>query len=375
MNVSVKWTTVFIWLIWFIFQAYWLAKFGIYQNEEAAVYINIAQQIVSGDWSHSIHYWLYSGYIVPLVIIKWMGLPLECMYLLQLALSFIALNLFIDMLKNYCNSSVAVFLGSLLFASCPVFQSWNAYLYTDGFFGSITVIALYAVAGGKPNGKKLSLMAAGILVLACFVRPVGFLLIPIALSNAIVNSFNRGFIAFLSIWFLIFGVFVLFALRNGTDFFYPGHNLELNIICGLSSELKQFEIYPYNDGMGIASYLISNPEMSVRLFAHRLFRSLWMTRPYFSTTHNIILAISCSVYYLLALLGTVYVFRKKILKYLYIYFGMFILLVPNILFCADWHNRFMVPFLPFLLIISTLGIDFLFHYRKKKTVLSNRITI
>jgi hypothetical protein len=43
--------------------------------------------------------------------------------------------------------------------------------------------------------------------------------------------------------------------------------------------------------------------MTIRLFSYRFYKVFSMTRPFFSDSHNIIIAAACFVYYTLALIG------------------------------------------------------------------------
>jgi hypothetical protein len=356
-----KWGYVSIVLVWLITQGFILSYFGIYTQEEARVYINIADAIVQGNWNHSIHYWLYSGYIGVLVILRYFGMPYEAMYVLQLLLSFLAVHCFIKLLSGLQISKFAVFAGGLLFASSPLFHAWNSHLYTDGYFGSLVVISLYLI-NKNAKGTLISFFFLFLLlVYASFVRPVGFLLPFMALLYLFFHKGVFTRILLLSIWVLLIVMITKLSLTRGSNFFYPNHNLELNIICGYPSALNQHEVKPYNMGMSIASYFLQNPKMTFMLGFNRAFKSLWMTRPYFSPAHNFVLGSLCSLYYLLAITGIISVFRKKNLKNFYFLIFALIWLVPNILFCADWHNRFMIPFIPALLVLAAFGIDYINH--------------
>lgn len=352
-------------VVWLITQVVTFLYYGIYLKEEALVYTNIANEIVKGNLDHSVHYLLYAGYIVPMILLKIAGLPFEGMYLLQLALSLVGLFAFVSILNFIKFSKFTILAGGLFFASCPYFHGWNSHLYTDAFFGNIVVIYVYLLLKfgmGKPLQFFLLLL---LLVFATIVRPVGFLLAIITLIYLVLFKAKRVRIFIVTTWFIIASLFVNFALNHGKDFFYPNHNLELNVICGLSGNLKVHEVVPYVSGMSIPVYFLSNPKLAWHLFTERLGKSLWMTRPYFSPIHNNANAFLCILYYIPSLFGLFYVIRKKLsIGYVFIS-GMVIWLVPNVLFCADWHNRFMVPFMPFLLVIAAFGLEYFREMGKK----------
>ena len=349
---------ILLFSVWIVVQIFWLYFYGIYTQEEAQVYIGIANEIASGNFSHSIHYWLYAAYIVPLTLLAWLGLPLQIMYGLQIITGMAAMWCFVKILCATGVRKAAILLGGILFASSPLFHSWNSHLYTDGFWGNVVVIIIYIIHRNSHGTRQQFLLLIALLIVGCFIRPIGFLMVPIAILHLWFTRAHNYRWLMLSGWLIILSFFVTYALQNGTDFFYPKHNLDLNIICGLPSDLKQYESHAYETGMSIPTYFLSNPEIAVRLIGNRLVKSLWMTRSYFSASHNLMIGLACFIYYLLAIPGIWYVLGKKLRFWYYIISGLVIWLIPNIVFCADWHNRFMVPFIPFILIMATFGIEF-----------------
>ncbi len=358
-------------LAWFVTQIVWYSYTGgIFLREEAIVYTNIANRISQSDFAISTHFWLYAGYIAPLVLLKLLGLSFGWMYLFQLALSLGALWAFYKILQHLGLSPKILFIGSLLYATCPFVQSWNVYLYTDAWFSHGVVILLYFLVCVKSASSRSFLIIAGLLLFLSFSRPLGFLLNPIAISFYLFvgGKKNISQIAILLFGFVILTIGVVYFMKTGTDFYYTNHNLEQNIICGLKSNLNQYETIPYETGMNPYLYLLKNPELTIRLFAGRLFKSLWMTRPYFSKSHNLFIIMSMLLYYLPAIIGLLFSFTKGKYRYYPFAISILILLVPNMLLCADWHNRFMAPILPFILIFSALGLQTAREMLKKRQV-------
>jgi hypothetical protein len=360
-----KWQRVIIMLVWVITQIVVLLYYGIYTLEEAEVYTNIATNIVNGNFNHSIHYWLYSGYIGILVCLRYLGLPFESMYFIQLAISFTALYCFLKLLARLPIKEISLFVGALIFASSPLFHAWNSHLYTDGFFGSLVVIGLHLIVqNSKGSFFQFSLLFV-FLVFVSFVRPVGFLIPILAVTYIWIEkiSLRKGLL--ITFWIVGMLFFIKTSLKQGSNFFYPNHNLELNVICGYPSSIKKHESVPYNSEMSIIKYFTMNPKMTFSLILNRAYKSLWMTRPYFSKLHNGILVFICLFYYTWAFIGIVSVIRNKNLKIAHFLIITLIWLVPNILFCADWHNRFMIPMMPGLLLLVTLGINSVFEEENK----------
>ena len=145
---------------------------------------------------------------------------------------------------------------------------------------------------------------------------------------------------------------------ESTGIFYPFDNLDANIICGLSSKnLLQYQVVPYTREMRITEYFLNNPEMTIRLFSYRFYKVFSMTRPFFSDSHNIIIAAACFVYYTLALIGFMLIILKKKREQFFLLAGCLIFSIPSIIFCVEWHGRMSIPVLCFILIAGAIGID------------------
>src|SRR5258707_15659191 len=113
--------------------------------------------------------------------------------------------------------------------------------------------------------------------------------------------------------------------------------------------------------MGVAGYLWANPGMTLRLFTLRLVEVFSMTRPYFSTVHNVVVRGIDFLYYGLALVGVAGLFVKKDRTLGYLVAGMAIFCVPSVIFCMDWSGRFSLPVFCFLLLLMGSGVDVLYR--------------
>ncbi len=349
---------IFLFAAWLLTQICWYMNTGgIFQQEEAIVYTHITDSLSKGQWDISSHFWLYAGYIGPLLLLKVIGLSYVWMYPLQLGLSLVSLIAFYKLLKTLQVKSTYILWGSMLYVTCPFIQNWNVYLYTDACFSHGVVILMYLLARETQKDFKSFYLITSLLFFLSFTRPIGFLLFPISIIFYFYKNKTFRQISVLTIFFLGMAGLVIYFMSTGKDFYYANHNLETNIICGLPSQLQAFEVNPFKNGMSPVTYLITNPELTIRLFGSRLIKSLWMTRPYFSAEHNLAIVFTLIVYYLPALSGLFISLRKKKDTYYPFISGILILLIPNMLLCADWHNRFMAPILPFILVFTALGLQ------------------
>jgi hypothetical protein len=109
--------------------------------------------------------------------------------------------------------------------------------------------------------------------------------------------------------------------------------------------------------MSVFSFLLQNPEMTLRLFVVRLYKVFSMSRPYFSPRHNLVLNLSAVVYYALALWGLIKIIRWKKRNAWFLLFGIFVFALPQIIFCVEWSGRLSLPVLSYALILCGYGLD------------------
>lgn len=364
-----NWQYIAIAVSWLLVQMIVIWRNGIHTNEEAGVYMHIANEILGGNVQHSVHYWLYSGYIGLLVIVKLITGSFLPMYALHLCASAIALWVVTRTLCQQLKYKNAVFFSAFLWAVCPFIQGWTPYLYTDPLFGSLLTIAACQLFA-KKKGYSVWLSIFGLML--PFFRPVGFLFVGVAVFHfTVLGAYkNRWMLYKSTLWLSITAAIAWYALHSGTDFFFPKHNAEANIICGLPSNLLKYLVHPYEKGMSMTHFFTANPNLSIRLFAFRLYSSFWMTRPFYSNLHNYVIILVMLPYYLLALLGVFTIFKQKMLHWWFVLAGIAFFVLPNVLLCADWNNRFMLTVLPFVLLTTSLGADTLwgiFHgFSKRK---------
>ncbi|MCU0395731.1 MAG: hypothetical protein MUF29_07460 [Chitinophagaceae bacterium] len=340
-------------IVWCLTHAilWWLN--GINNSQEALAYEGVARAWLRGESGFSPHFLMYAGYIAIRVAQLWMGWPIATVYLLQSILTLAAAMAFARLLWCIQPNRHINWWGTLLFITCPVISYWNNFLYTDSVFTSLLVIGLYLLVR-KPAGR-LQWLALWLLVLALpFFRPVGLLFAITCMVYWLIMDAGRYRTQILAALLLCTAGFIGIAaiLEHSRQFFYPFHNARMNVICGLPSDLEAQIRVPYDPEKGIISFLLSNPWASLRLFAWRLWKSVWMTRPYFSPAHNGVLAMLLVFYYGLAVRGSFLLKRSHPRLLLFAVISLLIWLAPGMFFCADWANRFILPAFVFILLMA-----------------------
>jgi hypothetical protein len=359
---------------WYIVIFFWLCtqlilffSLGVNDGEESLKYIDLANQWLSGTHHFSLNNIFYSGYVAILVMIKSVGLPVKAMYVVQLILSFYALNCFIKTICLWAVDRLTIIVSAILYACCFIFQQWITYLFTDAFFANLLVIAVYYLVISQAQGKGKIVFWFLLLVLP-FFRPVGFLFIILACFYWLMLSakMNWGKIIISITWLVFIGILIDKSLTESAGFFYPFHNVDANIICGYPGDLLKYRTVPYHEGMNIFAYIFDNPGMFARLYVYRFYKVFSMTRPFFSPMHNLLLTLAAAIYYILALCGLVRIFLKKEKEKYFLFAGVLIFSIPSVIFCVDWSGRFSLPVYCFIFLLSGLGVDVIFSFLKKK---------
>ncbi|HVS95924.1 MAG TPA: hypothetical protein VHE54_05540 [Puia sp.] len=346
-----------IYTVWLVTQAALLAAFGINGRSDAQKYIQLSREIVGGQWDVGWNDLFYSGYVAIHVLLRLLGLPAKTMYAVQLVLSAVGLHYFLRTLALWVRSRPALLISGILYASCWVTQQWVPVLLTDTVFFDLLTIGVYYLLSAPAGGRTAWVF---ILILP-FFRPTGVLFVVFAGFYWLFTARqSRKLLPLAGVLVLLAG-WVYLALTGGRDYFYPYHNLQANIICGLPSGLQAYQRTPYRGGMSVIGYLWANPGMSIRLFAARLVEVFAMTRPYFSSLHNLAAKGFECVYYLLASVGVAGLLREKRQVIRYLAAGMVIFCAPSVLFCADWSGRFSLPVFCFLLLLVGSGVDVLWR--------------
>jgi hypothetical protein len=343
---------------WFATQIILFTIYGINSREEALTHLSFAENFLDGTVKFDLHRLWYAGYTTLLIVVRKLGLPYESMYGVQLILSFVSLIYFVRIISLWTTSKLTLIFSGLMYSTCFLIHQWVNYLFTDAVFAFLLVISIYYLLS-EDKSRRNQVVFWCLLIVLPFFRPVGFLFVAVAWLHWIF-SFKRQNLkkivlasAYLSV--LIYMVHQSIVINRG--YFYPYNHLDAEIICRIPSNLLQYQVVPYTRDTKIVEYFWNNPEMSARLFSYRFYKTFSLTRSYFSSGHNFIIATACIVYYALALIGAYYVLARRLSGRYFLIVGCLIYCVPTVAFCVEWHGRTSVPVLCFILLLASLGVD------------------
>jgi hypothetical protein len=355
-----------IWIggCWLIIQLILVRYLGINRVEESTKYIDLANRWIRGDRDYTWNQLFYSGYVGIHVLLHWLGLPAESMYVVQVILSATAAFYFVKICCLFLRSRSAIIFSGILYSTCFIIQQWVSALFTDSVFSSLLIIAVYFLLTDEESPAKKITCLFLLIVLPLF-RPVGFLFLILACVYWLFISQKRYLwkVICCMIYLLVISMAISKSLVGNPNFFYPYHNIEANIICGYPGNLLEYRKVPYQDGMSMFVYFTKNPGMSLRLFFFRFIKIFSMGRAYFSPMHNGLLTASCFVYYILALAGIISLIQQRDRFMFFLLAGIIIFSIPSVIFCQDWSGRFSLPVFCFVLLLSGFGVDGIMRFR------------
>jgi hypothetical protein len=352
------WFLLFV--VWAAAQMFLVYYLGINTREESDKYIDVSQQWLQGQRDFNWSTLFYSGYIAIHIVLRVIGLPIKSLYVIQLILSALSAYYLIKTIDLFIPRRLILVVSGILYASCLMIQMWVTALFTDSIFCSLLIIAIYFLLSENRSLKNKIICWSLILILP-FFRPVGFLFLLLA---SVYWSFVAKPRRFAKTAICVVGIILILmivkkALENPA-YYYPNHNLEANVICGYPGNLLIYQKVPYRPGMSVLTYLLDNPNMTIRLFASRFVAVFNMTRSYFSAAHNIIWSISMAIYFILAVLGVVRTWQKYRGMLTFLISGILIFSLPSVLFCQDWSGRFSLPVFCFILLLCCFGSDLIY---------------
>ena len=345
---------------WIAVQALLIYQFGIVTKLEAATYIDVAKtSIATGHYPsgnflfYSVQIWLDKFCILS-------GIGFWPIVLLQILLNGLSTILLYRLLLKFSGRNMAAFALTAAFIGMYYYQLYNVHLYTESIYFSLGIIFTYHLF----SLRKLSVttLASVILfiLLLCLTRPTGIFFFPAAGLYVIFRFYRKKALLFITIsiaaGLFLFYFIVNFAIGSGgaLDFLVP--YVTEQVICGIPSVTARHDIIVRADQNSIQGlwYIITHyPKLFFSLGAKRLIAFWGMYRDHYSVFHNIFI---CSYFFSIYLLIVLSV--KKILdrfaEAAYMFTLVILLALTVVLSCDEWHNRFILGILPFLLLMASM---------------------
>src|SRR5215213_4097722 len=320
--------------LWLMVQVVLLSHFGIVTEFEAPKYINEANSLLSTGHYSTGNFLFYSVQILLITFSKITG-------------TFPWLVVFVQMIANAI--SLVLFYKLCLAITRNHLQS---FIYS------------YVLFSIKKLSIKNSLLLATCLSVLYFTRPTGVFFIPSTILY-LIFAFYRRQALLLIIIFSVLGILSLylllnFALGSGGEFDFLLPYLDERVICGVPTISVPHNITVpthKNSVEGLGYVITHHTHLFLSLATRRLIAFWGVIRPYHSFSHNMFVGLYFYATYVLILIR----FKKLVQNFLpqTIFFlcNILLVMITVILSCDEWHNRFILALLPFLLLMaySTLG--------------------
>lgn len=336
-----------------------LLHFGIYTQEEALKYTYEADHFQQHGRFSQPKYIFYGGYIFLRMLCNVTGAGDAGMYLLQLLVNALAAVCFYKLIQKLSDKYQAAVFGTLLLIICVPYQQWTAYLFTESIFFSLVIIYSYVLFASFQKRLTKPVLAAALLLILIISRPTGMLVLPATVALLSYKLFlKRKKLLAVAIWLPgIAGLLLLVdaAMKGKGEFDFIKPFVEEHIICGVP-QVAATGVVANGDSLRILLLYISQHFLDfIQLAFRRLIAFFGLIRSYYSAMHNLLLIAGFYPIYILSTFSVRHLFRNK--RGFFIFsvvlvatFGFSVMLT-----CDDWHNRFIMPVMPFILLYAAIG--------------------
>jgi hypothetical protein len=353
-------------LVWAVVQLFLFVRLGVVTAGESEKYIGEAQRIVSGKGFSYPTYWLYSVQIAVIAFFLKINISLEGVVLVQLLVNLISTVAFYLFLQSYFGRRTAV-TGTLFLVINIWFQQFNLMLQTESIFYSISVIlACYTLTRSRINIQTVSIIVL-LLALLMLSRPNGLLFaVPVFLFlffRFFQTMSVRRKIFITAACFIAFLFILNLALGSGghLDFMLPFR--DERIICDVPTLPAFLPIDILENGnsiYGLLYYMAHNFEQFSSLAGRRTIAFFGLYRPYFSSTHNVLLLLTFVPLYIMTILSVKWWWTRHRNSLLFFVSLIMMFWLTVMITCDDWHNRFFLTLTPWLIALSMPTIHKLF---------------
>ena len=358
-----RYALVPLYISWASWQAFTFLHYGVSPGGDTVRYVNAAHRIQDGllPTGKALSYLSYD-YFVALIFM--LGENLLFVAIAQVLVSGIALyGLF--RIGEILFSRTVGWLAGLLYAAYPEFAYWNSVIYTDAFYTSVLIIAVWRILFSKTAPQFI--FAIALVLIAGLARPhgLGFLSVMILYGFCNLVRGKQYLILAITSAVLLFSTPVLWQAL-GTMSAYETlvrHYQDGTVIWGyaeadipVDSEQSDFSSSYSHPMVNLAAYVLEYPARVSQLAAHKLGYFFSHMRPYYANYHNLLSVVYLFPCYLFAVLGA-YIARPSIpcsrSLLLGIPFAQTVIVSASF---ADWDGRHVIPILPWIFLLAASGL-------------------
>lgn len=361
-----------LWLlmgIFFLVQAVLFYKTGVVTTLEAEKYIREGTSLATGGTLTETRFIFYLPVILLIAFCRLLHLPFECAVLVQVLFSAVALYSFYRVALHLSSKKWALGI-SIVLAGCIPIQEWNMYLYSDSLFISISVIFFSLLYFCSINNKFRWWVFVLLPLVWCFARPAGLLFVlPLFILLLAARARNKIYIMGLLAAMLAMVLFAAAYFNGGGDLDTLKPYIEEHIICFVPQNEAGAQlniVHTGNQLNDLVYYIVHNPGHFGSLLFKKIVSFFNLTRPWYSSAHNLALMVFMVPLYLFFLPGMIYLFRYR---RAFAWFAASVLVIYPLgvaMQCDDWHSRFTMPVLPLMILIAFYGLYMMIRKKRKQ---------
>lgn len=350
--------------IWLILQVYFFKRFGIVSDFEAPKYIEQGHHFIAHGSYTSNNFIFYSTEILLIALGLKTGFGFELAISVQIIINALSVYCFYKTILLFTGSYKASLLFTIVFLSMIYYHLYNVHLFTESLYYSFTTIYAYLLFSIKKLRIQSFIIILFCLALLYFTRPTGiFFILPTLLY--LLLKFYKGKTKLLPALLIIAGIILMYfllnlAMKSGGEFDFLLPYSSKMIICGVPTIDTPIAITLPVEKNTLSSlwYLITyHTSLFFNLAIKRMLAFWGVIRPFYSLPHNIFIAIYFYTLYFLIITGikqSIKIFLPEIAFFLVV---VLLVMLTSMLSCDEWHNRFILSLLPYLLYLTCLSIS------------------
>jgi len=331
--------------------------YGIRQGADSELYTEAAMQLLEGHLPEGRLIW-YSSYIFFIALVFFAGGGLTTIVAIQILVALMASLALFYAVRYTTNSYKIGLISIVLYLLWIKIHQWNIFIYTESLFTSMVIIT-FAVLITSFRWYHY-LICLFIFLYTFFLRPTGFSLLIAVLAfilsfygSSRVGKFAIIIFAFVISLAVLHRMLVSYELVESYakgEIIYPDVRLGISVPSNL--------IVPKNSLpplVRLIQFVVFNPLYFIKITAIKVFLFLSNVKPYFSWLHNLLIILILYPLYGFGIVGLrKYSYDKRILHFIVSYIIAQTITVG--LTTENWDGRFLVPVLPFIFILSAIGL-------------------
>lgn len=348
-----------LFLIWIALQGILFLRYGVKTSVDSALYITNADDLLKGIFPQGRDVW-YISYSIFLAGASLLG-GNHVAVLFQVLLSGVALYFLYRLTHKITKNEITSLLTCVFYIGWIKIHQWNFFIYTESLFTSMSIISFAGLVLSKsPKHYTYTFL---IFLFTVFVRPTGIALLFGVLVYGFAHFYHRvSRAAWLSTMALgiSLGLLLLnFVMKDYSfiDSYQKGEIIYPNINLGMQPPDEL--IIPARSTAPLISFItfvFNNPVYFIKITTIKLLLFLGNAKPYFSLLHNGMIVGFLFPLYFFAITG----FRHFTTNRNEHYFiaGFVMMQCAIVAFTSEnWDGRFLIPILPFVFMLSAVGIN------------------